>query len=87
MGTRGATGLQASDCSGGVGHAMHSDVVRSVFAPLNDLLQEGTALQGWRRLAFLGDVIENIGSFAFPSKSEQDVSVRSNAVDVALART
>jgi hypothetical protein len=48
---------------------MQSDVMRSVFAPLNDLLQEGAALQGRRRLALLGDVIENIRSFAFPDKS------------------
>ena len=49
-----------------VGHAMQPDVMRSVFAPLNNLFQESAALQRRWRHALLRDVIKNIGRFAFP---------------------
>jgi hypothetical protein len=65
--------LFASNSLGRVGHAVQPDVMRSVFAPLNNLFQESAALQRRRWHALFRDVIKNIGRFAFPDTSHTDM--------------
>jgi hypothetical protein len=55
---------------------MQPNIMRPVFAPLNDLFQEGAALQRRRRRFLLRNIIKNIWCLAFPESRSQ---IQSNA--------